>query len=240
MTTLDPLAGTLHALAQTGLTLTHSLRARGGRRTIELAALAFGLPALAEHQLVNRFELLRHHAQPQMQGVPLLALLSWYNVTYPSFALVEGLLAAAPLSPSARRWATPVGSALVATSIDLLLDVVGLEQGIWEWSADGPYAPEISGPNGKRGIPLLNFVGWLGLVGSVTAIDLLRHPAAGADTASAGNASSAAATRTAALLLLPYYGVGAASAVRGVRLRTLAYSALAPAAIALGLTRRAT
>ncbi len=32
---------------------------------------------------------------------------------------------------------------------------------------DGPYATDIEGPNGRHGVPLLNFAGWLGLTASV-------------------------------------------------------------------------
>jgi hypothetical protein len=58
--------------------------------------------------------------------------------------------------------------ALVATSLDLLLDPFGLDLGLWEWSEDGPYAPEVKGPNGKRGIPMLNIAGWITLSTGVT------------------------------------------------------------------------
>src|ERR671912_1766539 len=51
---------------------------------------------------------------------------------------------------------------------DLLEDPFGLELGLWEWSEDGPYASEVKGPNGKRGVPLLNFAGWFALTTGVT------------------------------------------------------------------------
>src|SRR3712207_8636075 len=35
----------------------------------------------------------------------------------------------------------------------------GLDVGLWEWSGDGPYASEVEGPNGNRGVPLLNYAG---------------------------------------------------------------------------------
>jgi len=45
------------------------------------------------------------------------------------------------------------------TSLDLLLDSAGLDLELWQWSGDGSYAAEVEGPNGKRGVPLLNFAG---------------------------------------------------------------------------------
>src|ERR687898_3125940 len=51
---------------------------------------------------------------------------------------------------------------------DLLVDPFGLELGLWEWSEDGPYASEVKGTNGKRGVPLLNFAGWLALTTGIT------------------------------------------------------------------------
>lgn len=240
MSMVDPQVSrgvTAQATAQAILTLAHSLRARGGRRSAELALLAIGLPGLAEYGAIHGLTLLRHRTTPQIAGVPVLALLGWYNVTYPSFALVEGLLIDAQVRPSTRRWAVPLGTALVGTSVDLLLDGLGLDRGLWEWSSDGPYAAEIIGPNGRRGIPLLNFVGWLGLATAVSGIYLLRHPDDHA-VDRPGGAGTPAATRTAALLLLPSYLGGAAWAVSRRRWRSLVYAALVPLAIGLGLARR--
>ena len=44
------------------------------------------------------------------------------------------------------------------------MDCYGLDQGLWEWNLDGPYATEIEGANGRKGIPLLSFFGWVVLV----------------------------------------------------------------------------
>jgi uncharacterized membrane protein len=48
------------------------------------------------------------------------------------------------------------------------VDPFRLELGLWEWSEDGPYASELKEPNDKRGVPLLNFAGWLALTTGVT------------------------------------------------------------------------
>ena len=44
-----------------------------------------------------------------------------------------------------QRWVLPPGTAAVATSLDLILDGVGLDLELWEWSQGGPYAPEVLG-----------------------------------------------------------------------------------------------
>ena len=71
MSGLDPRlskAITAHALIVTGLSLIHSLRARGLRRTLLFAALGNAVPVLGELLAVKVLKLLRHHMRPQVQG----------------------------------------------------------------------------------------------------------------------------------------------------------------------------
>lgn len=243
MTMVRPLTsfgGAMQALVQVGFTTAHSIQARGGRRTLGFATLAVGVPVVAEYIAINVTHVLRHRTQPQVLGVPLNAALGWYNVTYATMSMLEGLLTHVGMSARSQRWMIPASTAIVATSFDLLLDCVGLEQGLWEWNIDGPYAAEIVGPNGKRGIPLLNFSGWLVLGSTVPFVYRLFAPDDTADAARAGRAGSIEATRMAVVLLLPYYGVGAAWAVYQRKPRYLLYSAVAPVTLvaALWSTRR--
>jgi uncharacterized membrane protein len=224
------------ALLQAGLTVGHSLRARGGRRTALFAALGLGLPALGEYLGVNVLRAVRHHTQPQVRGVPLAAVLGWYNIGYATFAMLESILAQAGLDARWRRWAVPVGTALAATSLDLLVDCFGLDQGMWEWNSDGPYAREIAGPNGRQGIPLMNFAGWLELTGGVTAAYAALAGGAQDQPEAPGAAGSAEAGRTAAALLLPYYLPAVAWALWRRKPQYLLYSSLFPLAVALALT----
>ena len=114
----------------------------------------------------------------------------------------------------------------MATSLDLLLDPFGLDHGLWEWSGDGAYATEIEGPNGKHGVPLLNFIGWLGLIASVTlAYQLLDPDDERTRPSQSGAADSPELGRTAALLLLPYYLPAAAWALKRRKPKYLLYSA---------------
>jgi hypothetical protein len=107
-----------------------------------------------------------------------------------------------------------------------------LNLGLWEWSGDGPYAAEVEGPNGKRGILLLNFAGWIGSTASVA----LAYQRLGRDDGAArrlrpGGTGSPERGRSAALLLLCYYLPAAVWALKRRRRKYLLYSA--PFSVAL-------
>jgi Carotenoid biosynthesis protein len=228
------------ALLSAGLIAGQSVRTRGVRRTALFVALGLGLPALAEAYAVTLRRDLRHHMQPQLKGVPLNAILGWYTITYAVFSLLESIGIRHGLDRHVQRWVLPPSTAAVATSLDLILDCVGLDLGLWEWSQGGPYAPEVSGPNGQHGIPVANFVGWLALTGSVTGCYLLLEPRLGEGPPPRGTAGRRLATagRTAVLVLLPYYLAGAGWALGRRRPRYLLYSALCPLVLADALTAR--
>jgi hypothetical protein len=106
------------------------------------------------------------------------------------------------------------------------MDPCGLDLGLWEWSVGGRYASEVAGPNGKRGVPLVNFAGWLGLIASVTTVyQHLDPPGDAAGPPRRETAGNPEAGRCAALLLLPYYLPAAAWALRRRRRKYLLYSA---------------
>jgi len=150
------------------LSVIHSLRTQGLRRTLLFAALVNAIPILGELVAVHIMRMLRHHVRPQVKGVPLAIALGWHNVGYGTLAIVNGIIYdAANPHQSRESLALAFATALAATSFDLLLDPFGLELGLWEWGEGGSYAPEIKGSNGKRGIPLLNFAGWITLSTSV-------------------------------------------------------------------------
>jgi uncharacterized membrane protein len=205
----------------------HSIRTRSIRRSMLFAALSLGFSALGEHHAVRVQRSLRHHMRPQVRGVPLPAVLGWYGITYAAYALAGSILegSAAVRSGSLLR---PAATAALATDLDLLLDAYGLQRGLWEWRNGGPYAHEIVGANGQRGVPLENFAGWIVLTGGVTALyEWLAGDPKGARTPAAG--------RAAAVLLAPYYLLAAFWALGPRRARYLLYSALVPVALWLGL-----
>jgi uncharacterized membrane protein len=222
---------TLQSLVVAVLSVAHSLRIRGLRRTLLLAAPGSAIPILGEILAVNGLRVLRHHVRPQAGGVPLAIALGWYNVGYGTFAVVESIMDADGPDEGARSWVLAPVTALVATSLDLLLDPYGLDLGLWEWSGDGRYAAEVRGPNGRRGVPLLNYAGWIGLVTSITLAYRYLDPGR-----NAADAFGSQTGRGAALLLLSYYLPAAAWALERRRSKYLIYSA--PFALALWLALR--
>jgi uncharacterized membrane protein len=226
------MALTAHSLVVAGLSAAHSLRTRGLRRTLLFAALGSGIPILGELLAVNVMRVLRHHAHPQAGGVPLAIALGWYNVGYGTFAVMESIMSATGPREEAGSRAVVPATALAATSMDLLLDPCGLDLGLWEWSGDGPYASEVEGPNGHRGVPLLNYAGWISLLTSVTlAYRLLEPRRRASGSPGPWTAGSPQAGRSAALLLLSYYLPAAAWTLKRRRPRHLIYSAPFAAAL---------
>ena len=223
---------TAHSLVVAGLSAAHSLRARGLRRTLLFAALGSGIPILGELLAVNVLKALRHHVRPRAGGVPLAIALGWYNVGYGTFAVMESIMSATGPPEDERSRALVPATALTATSLDLLLDPCGLDLDLWEWSADGPYASDVEGPNGNRGVPLLNFAGWIGLIAGVALTYQGIDPGTdSAHPARPGLAGGPRSGRGAALLLLSYYLPAAAWATKRRRFRYLLYSAPFAAAL---------
>jgi len=105
----------------------------------------------------------------------------------------------------------------VGASLDLVLDPAALDVGLWEWKGDGAYAPDIAGANGLRGVPLVNYLGWLALVAGAVHV---RERASGG-----GAGEGREASRLPGLLLVPPYLAAAAWAVRRRGFRYLIYSA---------------
>ena len=216
----------MHSLIVAALSVVHSLRTRGLRRTLLFAASGSAIPTLGELVAVNILKVLRHHAQPQVGGVPLAIALLWYNVSYGTLAMVKSNANATHPQKGKEHLALAPAVALAATSLDLLLDPFGLDLGLWEWSGDGLYASEVRGPNGKRGVPLLNFVGWISLTTSVTlAYQRLESGRTLAYASDLGDAGVPRSRRAAALLLLSYYLPAAVWALKRGKHKYLLYSA---------------
>jgi len=220
----------VHAFVVAGLSGVYSLWTRGLRRTLRFAALGNAIPVLGEHLAVNVLKVLRHHhARPQVGGVPVAVALAWYNIGYGTFVMMTSFLGAIlgasdPRERDPSRALAPV-EALAATSLDLLLDPAGLDLDLWQWSG-GLYAAEVEGTNGKRGVPLLNFAGWISLITGVTLAYWGLNP--GTDPARLvrpGLAGGPCSGRGAALLLLSYYLPAGAWATKRCRFRYLLYSA---------------
>ena len=217
---------TAHALFATGLSVAHSLRARGLRRTLLFALPGLGIPIFGEYLAIHVLKLLRHRTDPKPGGLPVAIALGWYNVGYGTFAMMESILSRTGSDGGKRSRALSPATALAATSLDLLVDPFGLDLGLWEWTGDGRYASAVGGFDGKYGVPLLNFAGCLGITASVAlAYKYLNRDADASGGSRPGAAGSPEAGRDAALLLLPYYLPAAAWALKRRRRRYLLHSA---------------
>ena len=214
-----------HAALGAALNLTGAVRSGGPGRAAGLFALGVGLPAAGELLATGPLRLLRHRTRPRAAGVPVAILLGWYCAVNGSLAVAEDALDALPLDEDVRERLLPLGAALVGTSLDLILDPAGLDAGLWEWSGDGAYASGVTGANGRSGVPLVNYAGWLLLVAGVASV----YGRLFGERRTSG--------RLPALLLLPYYLAAVAWAVKRHGHRYLIYSALFPVAFALSLKK---
>ena len=115
---------TAHAIVMAGVSAAHSLRARGLRRTLLLATLGNAIPVVGEHLAVNVLAL-RHRSEPQLKVVPLAVVLGRYNVAYGTLAVMESIMNRVDPNKSQRSWPLSPGTALVATGLDLLVDLLG-------------------------------------------------------------------------------------------------------------------
>lgn len=217
-----------HATLSTALGLIVSVRDRGPRNALTLFALSISLPTIGERLATGPLKLLRHRTRPRMAGVPLGISLGWYCAISGSLTVAEKVLARFPVGERRRRVARPLGAALVGTSLDLVLDPFGLDVGLWEWRSDGLYAADVEGANGRSGVPLVNYLGWVTLVSSVVYIYKCLF----------GDDGSSGGSRVPALLLAPYYLVAVAWAIKNRKSQYLLYSAAFPTALYAALEKR--
>ena len=215
------------AALNAALHLVASIRARGLRRSALFFVLGTGLPAAGELLATGPLKLLRHRLRHRVAGVPLAILLGWYAAIHGSLAVAKRASQRAYLEEDAQRRTVPALAALVGVSLDLILDPAGLDIGLWEWNADGAYAPEIQGANRRGGVPLVNYLGWLVLVGGVVYV----YGLACQDDDEEGELLPA-------LLLLPYYLAAVGWALKRRRLGYLIYSAPFPLALYEALQKR--
>lgn len=215
-----------HATATATLNLADSIRTRGPRRAVTLFALSTSLPAFGELLVTGPLRLLRHRTNPRLGGVPVAILMLWYNVICGAHAATQRSLARFPMDDSRRREMLPLATALVATSLDLVTDPLGLDAGLWEWKVDGAYAPEVVGRNGHHGVPILNYWGWLVVVMGVVLDYVRLFP------------EDRPGSRLPVLLLLPQYLVSAGWTLKKRRPEYLLYSALFPVAVYFGLKEK--
>jgi uncharacterized membrane protein len=150
-------------------TVWHAILTKGWRRSLFMFLLSFLVAFTAEALGVN-FGLIfgrYYYTQAlgvQVFGVPILAALAWEPIVYAAFSITDIL---APLLVDhtdswlkrfpAYVWMAIVG-ALATTAWDMMIDPVAVSQRWWVWQDGGAYLPYLS-----NGVPIQNFIGWLGV-----------------------------------------------------------------------------
>jgi uncharacterized membrane protein len=206
------------AALNAGLHFAASIRTRGLRRSALFFVLGTGLPAAGELLATGPLKLLRHRLRYRIAGVPLAILLGWYAVIHGSFVISRRISGRLHSSEDTRRMTVPALAALIGVGLDLILDPAGLDIGFWEWNCDGAYAADVVGPNGHRGVPLVNYLGWISMVGSAAYVYGPRG-------------EEEAENRLPALLLLPLYLASVGWALKRRRFGYLLLSAPFPIAL---------
>ena len=147
----------------------HSILTKGWRRSLGMFLVSFLVAFTAEALGVN-FGLIfgNYYYTPalgvQLFGVPFLAALAWEPILYASFSITDIL--APLLVDHADSWLKrfpsylwmAVAGALATTAWDMMIDPIAVSQGWWVWEHGGNYLPYLA-----NGVPIQNFLGWLGV-----------------------------------------------------------------------------
>lgn len=155
-------------LASLLLCVLHATATKGWRKALGFSALSFVISWIVEFVGCNYGWWFGDYAYTPVLGwaignVPLIVVISWETVIYPSHLLVDDLTQ--HLGGNSRRgqWiyaiAAALATGLVTTTWDLMADPLSVHQNYWTWDFGGPYMEEIAG-----GIPFSNFWGWIGAV----------------------------------------------------------------------------
>lgn len=99
--------------------------------------------------------------QPSIGDVPLIVPLAWFAMGVPALEVGHAI------SRESRIGAVVAGAGAL-TAWDLFLDPQMVGNGYWEWAVDGAY----------EGIPISNYLGWLGVGVVVLAVVDRIRPAA--------------------------------------------------------------
>ncbi|MFB6170269.1 MAG: carotenoid biosynthesis protein [Haloarculaceae archaeon] len=141
----DPRRASAALLAASTLVAAHAVLTWPLRRVLTLFLGGAALVFLAEVAVV-RFGLLDHAMAPRVWGVPLAAVAGWPASIYVAVRVVALL----GFSPGT----TALVAALLATSVNALLDPLGVRAGLWRY----PDA-RVSGLR-LWGVPWWNAAGW--------------------------------------------------------------------------------
>ncbi|HEX9091355.1 MAG TPA: carotenoid biosynthesis protein [Anaerolineales bacterium] len=146
----------------------HGVLTKGWKRTLTLFGISYLLAFTAEALGVNFGLVFGHYYYTPMLGVslfgvPILAALAWEPIIYAAYCISDMLfpLVANLTGISSNKvfpfWMAIIG-ALATTAWDMMIDPIAVSQGWWVWVDGGPYVPYVA-----HGVPIQNFVGWLGV-----------------------------------------------------------------------------
>lgn len=146
----------------------HAILTKGWKRSLVMFSLSFVIAFSAETLGVNYGLVFGHYYYTpalgvSLFGVPFLAALAWEPIVYAAFCLSDLLsskatgIAGNSNHKSLPIWAAAIG-ALATTAWDLMIDPIAVSQGWWAWIGGGSYVPYVA-----NGVPIQNFLGWLGV-----------------------------------------------------------------------------
>jgi putative membrane protein len=147
----------------------HSILTKGWRRSLGMFWLSFVIAFTAEALGVNFGLIFGNYSYTpalgvQLFGVPFLAALAWEPIVYASFSITDILtpLLVDHADSWLKRfpsyvWMAVIG-ALATTAWDMMIDPIAVSQGWWVWEHGGNYLPYLA-----NGVPVQNFLGWLGV-----------------------------------------------------------------------------
>jgi uncharacterized membrane protein len=146
----------------------HAVLTKGWKRSLIMFGLSFFVAFTAEALGVNFGLVFGHYYYTKILGislfgVPLLAALAWEPIVYAAFCISDMLTPhMASLSPLVKQISSPIWAAAIGafatTAWDMMIDPIAVSQGWWVWVNGGPYVPYVA-----HGVPIQNFVGWLGV-----------------------------------------------------------------------------
>jgi len=147
----------------------HAVITKGWQRAMLMLTISFVISFTAEALGVN-FGLVfgsYHYTEVlgvQLFGVPLLAALAWEPIGYAAFCITDILAPSQATQNNAwinrlptHLWLAGIG-ALATTAWDMMIDPIAVNEGWWVWHEGGSYMPYL-----KQGVPIQNFLGWLGV-----------------------------------------------------------------------------
>lgn len=173
------------------LCICHAVATKGWQKALGFSALSFVISWVVEFIGCNYGWWFGDYGYTNAMGVsighvPIMIVLSWEAVIYPSMLLVDEFLSGLT-STKKYMWIVEaafaaLATALVATVWDLMADPVSVHLGYWSWDFGGAYMKDLAG-----GIPFSNYWGW---IEAVFIISFLYRTLFARSHTSAGNGAA--------------------------------------------------